>query len=253
MASQHCRSAAACRAACGRLRAFAINSQKAMTELAYNPLPDDPLALASQWLENARAAKDVPNPNAMALATVGADGQPAARIVLCKHFVIAPGYVVWFTNYTSRKGTELDGTRRAAVVFHFDHAGRQVRIEGPVERSPAAESDAYFASRPWQSQVGAWASDQSAPIDSRETLLEQARATAARFNLGDPIDSELSAAAVPPPRPAHWGGYRLWAESVELWADGHARLHDRARWTRELTAIDDGFAPGPWASQRLSP
>ncbi|MEM8984064.1 MAG: pyridoxamine 5'-phosphate oxidase [Pseudomonadota bacterium] len=224
-----------------------------MTELAQNPLPDDPLPLAEQWLQTATVNKAVPNPNAMALATVGTDGRPAARIVLCKYFVPDPGYIVWFTNYRSRKGQELDSSQRAAAVFHFDHIGRQVRIEGPVVRSPDQESDAYFASRPWQSQVGAWASDQSAPIDSRATLLDQARTTAARFELGDPIDSELATAANPPPRPQHWGGYRLWAQTVELWADGHARLHDRARWTRDVVTRGDQFACGPWSSQRLSP
>jgi pyridoxamine 5'-phosphate oxidase len=129
-------------------------------------------------------------------------------------------------------------------VLHWDHAGRQVRVEGPVRLAPRTDSDAYFASRARPSRIGAWASAQSQPIASRAALLTQVDEQFQRFaNTGAEV-----------PRPPHWGGYRLWVESVELWVDGRARIHDRARWTRELR--DDGsggFIPGPWLATRLQP
>jgi pyridoxamine 5'-phosphate oxidase len=132
---------------------------------------------------------------------------------------------------------------------------RQVRVEGPVVVAPAADSDAYFASRPWQSRVGAWASEQSAPVASREALEKAVASTAARFDVPDP--GHATDEAHPEfviPRPAHWGGYRLWADSVELWVEGEGRIHDRARWTRELTPQADGFfGVGPWNVTRLQP
>ncbi|MEO1036715.1 MAG: pyridoxal 5'-phosphate synthase [Pseudomonadota bacterium] len=225
-----------------------------MSDLADDQLPADPMAHARRWFDEATATRDVPNPNAMTLVTVGDDGRPSARIVLCKHFVADPGYLVWFTNYDSRKGRELAGHGVACAVLHFDHAGRQIRVEGPVVRSPADESDTYYSSRPWQSQIGARASRQSAPIDSRAELIAQTRAEAARFDLPDPVTTPLASADRPIPRPANWGGYRLWAEHIELWCDGHARLHDRARWSRALEPhAETGFVAGAWAGQRLQP
>jgi pyridoxamine 5'-phosphate oxidase len=203
-------------------------------------LPDDPMPLFAQWFEGARKARSQPNPDAMSLATVGPDGRPAVRIVLCKHLVVDPGYLVFFTNYESRKGRELDAARQAAVVFHWDAHGRQVRLDGRVERSPDAESDEYFASRALDSRIGAWASLQSQPLDGRTTLLKRVAAEAARF--GTQV-----------PRPPHWGGYRLWPETVELWIEGPFRVHDRARWSRSLTAAAEGYAPGAWQSTRLYP
>ena len=203
-------------------------------------LPDDPMPLFEQWFAGARAAKAQPNPDAMALATVGADGRPSVRIVLCKKLVTSPGYAVFFTNYDSRKGGELAAQPRAAAVFHWDSFGRQVRIEGPVVHSPAEESDEYFASRALDSRIGAWASLQSQPLESRTTLLKRVAAEAARF--GTHV-----------PRPPHWGGYRLWPESVELWIEGPFRVHDRARWTRVLVPEGAGYAPGPWSATRLYP
>jgi pyridoxamine 5'-phosphate oxidase len=204
-------------------------------------LPTDPMPLLEQWFVGACAAKAQPNPDAMALATATPDGRPSARIVLCKRFVADPGYVVFFTNYSSRKGGELAANPRAAAVFHWDDHGRQARLEGPIVRSPAAESDEYFASRALDSRIGAWASLQSLPLDSRRTLLKRVAAEAARF--GTHV-----------PRPPHWGGYRLWPEAVELWVSGAFRVHDRARWTRSLgPAAGDGYEPGPWQSTRLFP
>jgi pyridoxamine 5'-phosphate oxidase len=203
-------------------------------------LPDDPMPLFEQWFAGARAAKAQPNPDSMALATVDAEGRPSVRIVLCKKLVTDPGYAVFFTNYESRKGTELASHPRAAAVFHWDSFGRQVRIEGPVVRSPAEESDEYFASRALDSRIGAWASLQSQPLGSRTTLLKRVAAEAARF--GTHV-----------PRPSHWGGYRLWPESVELWIEGPFRVHDRARWQRSLELQGAGYAPGPWSATRLYP
>jgi pyridoxamine 5'-phosphate oxidase len=212
------------------------------SEILGNPLPAEPLMLASEWLAEAWRRRLQPNPNAMTLATATPEGLPAARIVLCKDVVGVPGYVVFYTNFQSRKGLELAANPRAAAVMHWDHMRRQVRIEGLVETAPAADSDAYFASRARLSRIGAWASAQSKPVASREALLAQVRETAERFAEGEV------------PRPSFWGGYRLWADAVEVWVEGDARIHDRARWTRTLERAADGSVhPGPWSVTRLQP
>jgi pyridoxamine 5'-phosphate oxidase len=203
-------------------------------------LPDDPMPLFEEWFNGARKASAQPNPDGMALATATADGRPSVRVVLCKKLITSPGYVAFFTNYDSRKGGELDANPRAAAVFHWDAFGRQVRLEGLIVRSPADESDGYFASRALDSRIGAWASLQSQPLDSRRTLLKRVAAEAARF--GTHV-----------PRPPHWGGYRLWPEAVELWIEGPFRVHDRARWSRALERQGGGFAAGPWQATRLFP
>lgn len=203
-------------------------------------LPPDPMPLVEQWFAAVRAAKSQPNADAMALATATPEGRPSVRIVLCKKLIVDPGYVVFFTNYASRKGRELDGNPRAAAVMHWDHYGRQVRFEGPVVRSPEAESDEYFASRALDSRIGAWASLQSEPLDSRTTLLKRVAVEAARHGTSVP-------------RPPHWGGYRLWPETVELWIEGPFRVHDRARWSRSLEAAAEGYAPDAWQATRLYP
>ena len=212
-----------------------------------DPLPADPLAVAAAWLAEATARAAQPNPNSMTLATVDAAGQPSARIVLCKEIVPQAGYVAFFTNYESRKGRELAANPHAALVMHWDHLFRQVRIEGLIEKAPAAESDAYFASRPWQRRIGAWASEQSRPVGSRADLVAAVAATARRF--GTPVPGPEDGGPEPGvtiPRPAHWGGYHLVARSVELWVEGESRIHDRARWTRPT--------PGaPWTVTRLQP
>lgn len=224
-----------------------------------DPLPHDPLQTAAHWLRQAFDEQVSPNPNAMTLATVGADGQPSARVVLCKDIVLPAGYLVFFSNYESRKGAELSQRPRASVVMHWDVLHRQVRVEGFVVRSPAAESDDYYESRPWLSRVGAWASRQSQPIGSRADMLDALKTEAQRFggelSQGDAHPVGPASARVPLPRPAHWGGYRLWAEAVELWVEGEYRIHDRARFTRRLTAIGDGdrFQATPWHVTRLQP
>ncbi|CAN5798745.1 pyridoxamine 5'-phosphate oxidase [soil metagenome] len=214
-------------------------------------LPPEPLATFQAWLAYAAASKSQPNPNAFALATVAAHAAPSVRIVLARRLHAELGAIVFFTNAHSHKGSELqptapDAPAHAAACFHWDHLSRQVRIQGPVTPAPARESDEYFASRPRASQIAAWASDQSAPIASRAALLAKFAAAEQRF-----------AGAREVPRPPHWGGFRLWIQSIELWHGDTARLHDRALWTRTLAPAQieatPGFRGGPWTATRLQP
>ena len=187
-----------------------------------------PTALFQRWLAEAVAAK-VPEPNAMTLATVGADGRPSTRIVLIKY--ADERGLVFFTNYESRKGQELAGNPQAALQFHWVEQERVVRVEGRVEKTSAEESDAYFVTRPLDSRIGAWASPQSQVISSRAVLLANAAKTSAKFGLH-------------PPRPDNWGGYRLVPETWEFWQGRKSRLHDRLRYRL------DG---GAWVRERLAP
>jgi pyridoxamine 5'-phosphate oxidase len=223
-------------------------------DLLPDPLPAEPMALAGAWLSTALAARQQPNPDAMVLATATAEGQPSARIVLCKELDAELGRVSFVTNYDSRKGRELEQNPRAALVLHWDHAHRQIRMEGIVVKAPAAESDAYFETRNWQRRIGAWASAQSQPLRSRELLNAGGRAAADRFGLPNPTADNIDEPQSRPiPRPPFWGGYYVWADAVELWIEGPARIHERARWTRSLTTAGAGFRPGPWSATRLQP
>jgi pyridoxamine 5'-phosphate oxidase len=219
-----------------------------LSQFLPEPLPADPSALLLEWFEFARAQRVQPNPDAMVLATVDAQGNPSARVVLCKQLIAPTGYAVFFTNYQSRKGQELNARPRAAAVLHWDSLSRQVRLEGQVVPSPAAESDAYFASRALASRLGAWASQQSQPLASRQQLSDQVQAAAQRFGV------QPGATNAEVPRPPHWGGYRLWLDAIELWVEGPGRVHDRARWTRTLTRKDAySFDAGAWQGTRLNP
>jgi pyridoxamine 5'-phosphate oxidase len=216
------------------------------------PLPADPFPLFTAWFAEAHGARTQPNPNAMTLCTVDEAGRPSARTVLCKALEPDRGALVFYTNYQSRKGRELDARPRAALLFHWDALDRQVRIEGPAARTSPAESDAYFATRPWESRIGAWSSDQSRPVASRRELRERVEAAMRRFGL-DPGRPPPPGAEVPVPRPPHWGGYRVFAERAELWVSGRGRIHDRAEWRRELSPGGEGFRAGPWSATRLQP
>ena len=189
----------------------------------------DPLQQFEQWLGEAISAQ-VPEPNAMTLATVGSDLRPSTRIVLIKGFD-ARG-IVWYTNYASRKGAQLAGNPYAALQFHWTELERVVRIEGVVEKVSDAESDEYFHSRPLDSRIGAWASPQSEVIAGRSVLVANAAKYGARFMLQ-------------PPRPPHWGGYRLKPDHWEFWQGRKSRLHDRLRYS-----LQDG---GDWLRERLAP
>ena len=205
-------------------------------------LPPDPMPIVAAWLAEAVRRGDQPNPNAMVLATCDGAGKPAARVVLSKGIDVHAGNVRFVTNYESRKAQDLAANPRAALVMHWDHLNRQVRIEGVVRKADPADSDQYFATRPRDSQVGAHASNQSEPIESMAVLRSRAEEVRARFGEG------------PVPRPAHWGAYVFHADAVELWVAGTARLHERARWTRELSAVcSTRRTAGPWSVQRLQP
>jgi pyridoxamine 5'-phosphate oxidase len=188
----------------------------------------DPLRQFARWFDEARKSS-VPEANAMTLATVGSDLRPSTRVVLIKDF--DERGIVWYTNRQSRKGRELAGNPWAALQFHWVELERVVRIEGRVREVDDAESDAYFASRPLDHRIGAWASPQSQPIPGRAWLVAEAAKYAARFMLD-------------PPRPPHWGGYRLEPDCWEFWQGRKSRLHDRLRYRLE---------GGQWIRERLSP
>lgn len=197
-------------------------------ELEEGAAASEPLRQFETWFQQALEAQ-VPEPNAMTLATVGADGRPSTRIVLIKGFD-ARGFV-WYTNYSSRKGQELASHPWAALQFHWVELERVVRLEGRVEKVSEEESDAYFHSRPLDSRLGAWASPQSQVIPGRATLVTAAAKAALVHGLN-------------PQRPPHWGGYRLVPDTYEFWQGRKSRLHDRLRYR---------LANGEWQRERLAP
>ncbi len=188
----------------------------------------DPMQQFELWLQQALQAQ-LPEPNAMTLATVGPNGRPSTRVVLIKG-CDARG-IVWYTNYESRKGRELANNPHAALQFHWVELERVVRIEGRVEKVSDEESDAYFRSRPLDSRIGAWASPQSEVIASRAVLVGNAAKVSARYLLD-------------PPRPPHWGGYRLVPDAWEFWQGRKSRLHDRLHYR---------LHEGGWVRERLAP
>jgi pyridoxamine 5'-phosphate oxidase len=212
-----------------------MSSANLRSEYSFNGLDvansdPNPFTQFRAWFDQALAAQ-VPEPNAMTLATANALGRPSARMVLLKGFDEA-GFV-FYTNYESRKSHDLAENPWAALVIYWNQLGRQVRIEGSVAQLPADESDAYFQSRPWGSRIGAWASHQSQVIDSRALLDARVQALMTEYQ-----DREI-------PRPPYWGGYQLHPLLIEFWQGRPNRLHDRLRYRRLVT--------GDWLIERLSP
>lgn len=208
-------------------------------------LPGNPFFLLHEWVEYAKARRVQPNPTAMTLATTDDKGRANARIVLCRGIDDRVGSLWFYTNGRSAKGLEMVGNPSVAAVFHWDALDRQARVRGLAEPLPDAASDAYFASRSWEKRVGAWASDQSRPVASRQALLDKLLNTLTRFGI-DPTNPPPADAEVEIPRPPHWGGYQIVAFEVELWVGSPARIHDRARWTR-------ASAGAAWNATRLQP
>lgn len=196
---------------------------------------DDPFVLAREWLAEAEAS-EINDPNAIALATVDADGLPNVRMVLLKEIEAqggGNGSFVFYTNYGSAKGREIEASGKAAFVMHWKSLRRQIRVRGTVTKEDGPQADAYFQSRSLKSRLGAIASEQSRPLSSREALM----AKVAKLTLSDGIH---------PQRPSFWGGFRIEPVEIEFWADGAFRLHDRFRWTRSL---GENF----WQVERLYP
>jgi pyridoxamine 5'-phosphate oxidase len=211
-----------------KLRDLRLNYERGVLDEA--TVASDPFAQFAAWFEEAARTDGVVEPNAVTLASVAADGQPAARVVLLRGY--DPRGFVFFTNYESRKGRELDGAGKASLLFWWGQLERQIRIDGAVERIAAAESDDYFARRPRGHRLSAWASQQSAVVASRDVLEAQMRAAAERFAGGDV------------PRPPYWGGYRVVPAAFEFWQGRRNRVHDRIAYVR------DGEG---WRRERLSP
>ena len=193
-------------------------------------VPGDPLEVFGEWFEEARN-NEINDPNAMVVASVGEDGMPSARMVLLKDYD-ARGFV-FYTNYESRKGRQILANPKVALLFHWKSLRRQVRIEGAAEQVDSSEADAYFASRPKQSQIGAWASEQSRPVEGRWQLEKRVAALAAKYAVAEV------------PRPPHWSGFRVIPELIEFWREGAFRLHDRLVYHR-----DGGQS---WRTERLFP
>ena len=191
---------------------------------------DDPFDIAKEWLQEAEKS-EINDHNAIALATVDSQGLPNARMVLLKD--VEASSFVFYTNFNSQKGQEIDSTGKAAFVIHWKSVRRQIRVRGLVEKEQGAMADEYFSSRSLQSRIGAWASVQSQPLKSRSSLMEQVEYF--EKELGDK-----------PSRPSFWGGWRIQPFEMEFWADGDARLHDRFRWRRATLKED-------WNIQRLNP
>ncbi len=231
------------------MEASSVGKQTVMSDRSGIFAGDDPFAIARSWL--AEAEKTEPNDaTAMALATVDAAGMPDVRMVLLKDIegAGADGSFVFYTNFESAKGVEIEATGVAAFVMHWKSLRRQIRVRGHVTRVEPELADAYYASRPLQSRIGAWASRQSRPLASRGALM--AEVARQGINLG-----------LHPPRPPHWGGYRIHPVQIEFWADGAFRLHDRFRWTKpssenENSGLQEGapeFTQSLWQVCRLSP
>ena len=211
-------------------------------------LPSDPLPWLERWLDEAIAELAPHNPTAMALATVDERGAPRARMVICRGYDAQDGWLVFYTDRSSRKGQELGENPRASLVFYWEPLQRQLRIDGPVRDAPDAQADAYFAARPVGAQIAAWTSFQSQRLEDREQLERRYEQGLGRFELTSDGGGPANV-----PRPERWGGYRVWAERVEFWVGRTHRLHDRALYERSLEPEGDHFRAGKWSATRLQP
>ena len=214
-------------------------------------MTQNPLLLLQSWLNEAMELDLQPNPDTMAIATSNSQGLPNVRMVLCKEINTEEGYVVFYTNYNSVKSLEIKENPKCSALFHWDKLGYQIRIRGEILQSPDEENDTYFASRHLGSQVGAWASNQSNPVEDREALDDQFKKILDRFNLTSEsiIQNEQKI-----PRPPNWGGYRLWIEEIEFWLNQKDRLHDRLHFRRALNISSEGIeTEKKWTVKRLQP
>ena len=214
-------------------------------------MTQNPLLLLQSWLNEAMELDLQPNPDTMAIATSNSQGLPNVRMVLCKEINTEQGYVVFYTNYNSVKSLEIKENPKCSALFHWDKLGYQIRIRGKILKSPDEENDTYFASRHLGSQVGAWASNQSNPVEDREALDDQFKKILDRFNL---TSESITRNEQKIPRPPHWGGYRLWIEEIEFWLNQKDRLHDRLHFRRALTISSEGIeTEKKWTVKRLQP
>ena len=214
-------------------------------------MTQNPLLLLQSWLNEAMALDLQPNPDTMAIATSNSQGLPNVRMVLCKEINTEEGYVVFYTNYNSVKSLEIKENPKCSALFHWDKLGYQIRIRGEILQSPDEENDTYFASRHLGSQVGAWASNQSNPVEDREALDDQFKKILDRFNL---TSESITRNEQKIPRPPNWGGYRLWIEEIEFWLNQKDRLHDRLHFRRALTISSGGIeTEKKWTVKRLQP
>ena len=222
-----------------------------MCKILSQSMTQNPLLLLQSWLNEAMELDLQPNPHTMAIATSNSQGLPNVRMVLCKEINTEEGYVVFYTNYNSVKSMEIKENPKCSALFHWDKLGYQIRIRGEILQSPNEENDAYFATRSLGSQVGAWASDQSNPVENRQALDDQFQQILDRFNL---TNESITRNEQKIPRPPHWGGYRLWIEEVEFWLNRKDRLHDRLHFKRSLTISSKGIETGDnWTVKRLQP
>lgn len=214
-------------------------------------MTQNPLLLLHSWLNEAMELDLQPNPDTMAIATSNSQGLPNVRMVLCKEINTEEGYVVFYTNYNSVKSLEIKENPKCSALFHWDKLGYQIRIRGEILQSPDEENDTYFASRHLGSQVGAWASNQSNPVEDREALDDQFKKILDRFNL---TSESITRNEQKIPRPPNWGGYRLWIEEIEFWLNQKDRLHDRLHFKRALTISSEGIeTEKKWTVKRLQP
>ena len=222
-----------------------------MRKILSQSMTQNPLLLLQSWLNEAMELDLQPNPDSMAIATSNSQGLPNVRMVLCKEINTEEGYVVFYTNYDSVKSMEIKENPKCSALFHWDKLGYQIRIRGEILQSTNKENDTYFASRHLGSQIGAWASNQSNPVEDRQALDDQFKNILEHFKL---TSESITRNEQKIPRPPHWGGYRLWIEEIEFWLNQKDRLHDRLHFKRALSISNEGIeTENNWTVKRLQP